>query len=77
MLTLPLEDLLPVASKAVDLARTILHDAPGYGRLTPKGERDYASDLDFQIERQLRDHLRASDAPYRIFWRRGGPGRRR
>jgi myo-inositol-1(or 4)-monophosphatase len=58
VLKLPLEDLLPVATKAVDLARTILHDARGFGRLTPKGERDYASDLDFQIERQLRDHLR-------------------
>lgn len=58
MLKFPLADLLPVASQAVDVARTILHDAPGYGRLTPKGERDYASDLDLQVERRLRDHLR-------------------
>jgi myo-inositol-1(or 4)-monophosphatase len=54
------EDLLPVAQEAVDLAVKVLHDARGYGRLTPKGDRDYASQLDFDVEHRLRDHLQAA-----------------
>jgi myo-inositol-1(or 4)-monophosphatase len=48
--------LLPIAQAAVDeaaeLART---QAPGV--LTPKGHRDYASELDIRIERRVREFL--------------------
>ena len=71
------EDLLPVASQAVDVARSILHEARGYGRLTPKGDRDYASDLDLQIERQLRDHLHQATPHIGFFGEEEGTGRRR
>jgi myo-inositol-1(or 4)-monophosphatase len=54
------EDFLPVAQEAVDLAVKVLHDARGYGRLTPKGDRDFASQLDLDVERRLRDHLQAA-----------------
>jgi myo-inositol-1(or 4)-monophosphatase len=54
------EDFLPVAQEAVDLAVKVLHDAHGYGRLTPKGDRDFASQLDIDVERRLRDHLQAA-----------------
>jgi myo-inositol-1(or 4)-monophosphatase len=54
------EDLLIVAQEAVDLAVKVLHDAHGYGRLTPKGDRDFASQLDIDVERRLRDHLQAT-----------------
>jgi myo-inositol-1(or 4)-monophosphatase len=49
-----------VAHEAVDLAVKVLHDAHGYGRLTPKGDRDYASQLDIDVERRVRDHLQAA-----------------
>jgi myo-inositol-1(or 4)-monophosphatase len=51
------DELLPVALEAVDLAVKVLHDAHGYGRLKPKGDRDYASQLDLDVEHRLRDHL--------------------
>lgn len=54
---LNIDRLLDVANGALDIAVGILRDAPGYGHLTPKGDRDYASDLDFKVERQLREHL--------------------
>jgi myo-inositol-1(or 4)-monophosphatase len=54
------EDLLPVALDAVDLAVDVLRRANGYGRLKPKGDRDYASELDIDIERLLREHLRSA-----------------
>jgi myo-inositol-1(or 4)-monophosphatase len=54
------EELLPVALEAVDLAVKVLHDAHGYGRLKPKGDRDYASQLDLDVEHRLRDHLGAA-----------------
>lgn len=54
------EDLLPIAREAVDLAVKVLHDAHGYGPLKPKGDRDYASQLDIDVERRLRDHLQAA-----------------
>ncbi len=44
--------LLPIAYQAMDLAREIfLTRAPG--RLTPKGDRDMASETDFAIERAV------------------------
>lgn len=54
---LNLDRLVDVANGALDIAVEILREAPGYGHLTPKGDRDYASDLDFKVERQLREHL--------------------
>lgn len=57
MLSPDLEKLLGVAGEAVDLAVDTLRSAVGPGDLTPKGDRDYASEIDFRIERQLRAHL--------------------
>jgi myo-inositol-1(or 4)-monophosphatase len=54
------EELLPVALDAVDLAVDALRHAHGYGRLKPKGDRDYASELDVDVERLLREHLRSA-----------------
>lgn len=53
-------ELLPVALDAVDLASRVLHEARGPGQLTSKGDRDYASELDIQVERRLRYHLEAA-----------------
>lgn len=53
-------ELLPAALEAVDLASRVLHEARGPGHLTSKGDRDYASELDFQVERRLREHLEAT-----------------
>ena len=45
-------ELLPIANEAVDIARDMcLTHSPG--RLTAKGDRDMATDLDFAIERKL------------------------
>jgi myo-inositol-1(or 4)-monophosphatase len=57
MLTADLTELLIVADKAVDLGSSILRSASGPGRLTSKGDRDFATDVDFKIERELRHHL--------------------
>ena len=52
-----LDSLLAAACGAVDTARDILLTrAPGV--LTPKGDRDMASEVDFAIERQLAELLR-------------------
>lgn len=58
MLIPPLEDVVPVASQAVDLAAELLLNTQASGELTMKGDRDYATDLDFEIERRVREHLR-------------------
>lgn len=57
MLSSELADLLPVANQAVDLAVEILRSADGPRKITAKGERDYATDLDYEIEQRVRDHL--------------------
>jgi hypothetical protein len=54
------EDLLPVAQEAVDLAVKVLHDAHGYGQRTPKGDRDYPSQLDFDVEHHMTLAVNAS-----------------
>jgi myo-inositol-1(or 4)-monophosphatase len=50
-------DLLPVAQQAIDIAHEYIlsHKA---GRLTFKTDRDMASDVDYAVERSLREHLR-------------------
>lgn len=49
--------LLPVAERAVAQAAELMrHRAPG--ALTAKGERDFASQLDYEIEREVRAFLR-------------------
>ncbi|HCT75658.1 MAG TPA: inositol monophosphatase [Micromonosporaceae bacterium] len=51
------DELLPIAHEAVDIARDMcLTHSPG--RLTAKGDRDMASDLDYAIERKLAAFLR-------------------
>jgi myo-inositol-1(or 4)-monophosphatase len=51
------EDLLPIASEAVDLGRRMfLRDAPGL--ITAKGDRDMASEVDYAIERTIDAFLR-------------------
>lgn len=57
MLTPDLASLLPVANRAVDTAVEILRSADGPRKLTVKGDRDYATDLDYEIEQRVRDHL--------------------
>ena len=52
-----LADLLPIANRAMDLAVEILLSAEGPRKITAKGERDYATDLDYEIEQRVRDHL--------------------
>lgn len=48
--------LLTIAHDAVDIAHEImLTRTPGH--VTPKGDRDMASDLDYAIERRLREQL--------------------
>jgi myo-inositol-1(or 4)-monophosphatase len=50
-------DLLPPACAAMDLARELfLTCSPG--RVTTKGERDMASEVDYAIERRLAEYLR-------------------
>ncbi|MGC4866550.1 inositol monophosphatase family protein [Micromonospora sp. DT53] len=53
--------LLPLAQEAVDLAHDLMRTLQP-GALTFKGDRDMASELDFAIERRVRDHL-AAKAP--------------
>jgi len=49
-------DLLRVANAAVDIARGILlRTEPG--RITSKGDRDMASEVDYAIEEAVREHL--------------------
>ena len=62
MLTSDLAELLPIANRAVDLAAEVLRAAEGPRKLTAKGERDYATDLDYEIEQRVRDQL-ARDTP--------------
>lgn len=57
MLSSELAELLPIANRAVDIAVEILRSADGPRRITAKGERDYATDLDYEIEQRVRDHL--------------------
>jgi fructose-1,6-bisphosphatase/inositol monophosphatase family enzyme len=51
-----LDALLPIARAAVDEAAELARTQPP-GSLTPKGDRDYASEMDFEIERRVRDFL--------------------
>jgi len=49
--------LIDIANAAVDIASDLLRTHRP-GELTAKGDRDMATDLDFEIEHQLRDFLR-------------------
>jgi len=51
-----LGDLLPIAHEAVTAAAELALIRPP-GVLTPKGDRDFASEVDFTIERLVRDLL--------------------
>ena len=57
MLNSELAQLVPIANRAVDLAAQVLRSAEGPRKITAKGERDYATDLDYEIEQRVRDHL--------------------
>lgn len=57
MLTSDLTDLLSIADRAVDTAADILKSADGPRQITAKGDRDYATDLDYEIEQRVRDQL--------------------
>jgi myo-inositol-1(or 4)-monophosphatase len=50
--------LLSIAHEAVDAASELARTRPP-GVLTPKGDRDYASEVDFTIERTVRQFLRS------------------
>ncbi|MGH3680135.1 MAG: inositol monophosphatase family protein [Natronosporangium sp.] len=51
-----LDDLLRVALEATSLASEQISSRPA-GHLTPKGDRDYASEVDYQVERGVRAFL--------------------
>jgi myo-inositol-1(or 4)-monophosphatase len=51
-----LTGLLRVAQAAVDAAAELVRTKPA-GTLTPKGDRDYTSEVDYAIERHVRDFL--------------------
>ncbi|MET8119981.1 inositol monophosphatase family protein [Micromonospora sp. NPDC005189] len=53
--------LLPLAHEAIDLAHNLMRTLRP-GALTFKGDRDMASELDYAIEQQVREHL-AAKAP--------------
>ncbi|MEU7586682.1 inositol monophosphatase family protein [Micromonospora sp. NPDC049230] len=53
--------LLPLAQEAVDLAHDLMRTLQP-GALTFKGDRDMASEVDYAIERAVREHL-ATKAP--------------
>lgn len=67
-----LDALLPIAQAAVDEAGDLVRTTPP-GHLTPKGDRDYTSEVDFQIERRVRDFL-AHQAPGIAFVGEEGSG---
>ena len=50
------ERLLTIAHQAVDHAVTLFNGTTDH-ELTAKGDRDYATETDYRIERELRDHL--------------------
>lgn len=52
-----LQELLKVATEAVDLARSVLDDARSPGAVVAKGDRDMATAMDFEIERRVRAFL--------------------
>ncbi|MBM7783562.1 inositol monophosphatase family protein [Tenggerimyces flavus] len=57
-MTIATAELLPIAMRAIDIARrTLREQAPN--ALTQKGDRDFASNLDYAIEREMRDFLQA------------------
>jgi myo-inositol-1(or 4)-monophosphatase len=51
-----LATLLPVAHAAVDMAAELVRSHPA-GTLTPKGDRDYSSEVDVTVERAVRELL--------------------
>ncbi|MEV7988015.1 inositol monophosphatase family protein [Micromonospora sp. NPDC085948] len=51
--------LLPLAQEAVDLAHDLMRTLQP-GALTFKGDRDMASEVDYAIERAVREHLAAT-----------------
>lgn len=59
-------DLLPVAVEAARLAGDLMKSRPP-GALTPKGDRDVASETDYLIERRVRTFLSA-ETPEIGFW---------
>lgn len=54
----PTTTLLSIAQEALDTASELARTNPP-GVLTPKGDRDYASEVDFTIERAVRSFLRS------------------
>jgi myo-inositol-1(or 4)-monophosphatase len=50
------DELLPVAIEAVKIASGLIGSRTA-GTLTPKGDRDYASEVDYQVEREVRAFL--------------------
>jgi myo-inositol-1(or 4)-monophosphatase len=50
------DKLLAIAHQATDLAHNLIRTSAA-GELTAKGDRDYASEVDYEIERRLREFL--------------------
>ena len=77
MLSSELAELLPIANRAVDIAVEILRSADGPRKITAKGERDYATDLDYEIEQRIRDHLAQATPDIGFLGEEEGPSRER
>ena len=66
-----LTSLLSTALEAVDVASAVVM-ARDPGDLTPKGDRDLTSEVDFAIERAVRDFLRTRTPSVGIWAKRRG-----
>ena len=63
-------ELLAIANRAADVARDLFATTRP-GRLTEKTDRDYATELDYAVERKLREFLGRPHPRHRLP-RRGG-----
>jgi len=64
---------IPTALEAVDLATQLFTDRVDTGRLTVKGERDYASEVDYAIEDRIRSFLQARTPEIGFLGEEDGP----
>lgn len=68
-----LQELLKIATEAVDLARSVLDDAHTPGAVMAKGDRDMATEADFEIERRVRAFLAEATPEFGFLGEEEGP----
>lgn len=71
-----LQELLKVATEAVDLARSVLDDSRSPGAVVAKGDRDMATATDFEIERRVRAFLAEATPEFGFLGEEEGPSGR-